>query len=108
MLRELGRFTLVSRGVLIEVEAGDIFGEFIVDIDDPVGGHPGVTTIGLLEDVLLGRLGHSVVVELSPLVVKPVLNEYIIMPGLCVTIVHTYRVQMIRMLVQSRIGFLNL
>jgi hypothetical protein len=72
-------FSLFNRLILIEVYLFNLFGQLVIDIDHPVGCHPGVPAIGLLEDVLFRDFCNSIVIEFSPFVVKSVFNKSIVM-----------------------------
>jgi hypothetical protein len=82
--------------------------KLLVDVDCPVGGHPRVPAVWLLEDVFLSGFGHSDIVIFSPLVLIPILYERVVMTRLSVSIMNAHCMQMIWVLIHASVSFLNL
>lgn len=97
-----------NRFVLIKVYLLNLLGQFVIDIDDPVGSHPGVPSIGLLENILLCHFSHSVVIEFSPFVIESIFNKSIVVTTWSISIMDTDSLQVIWVLVKTSIGFLSL
>lgn len=86
----------------------ELLDKVLIDVDDPVCGHPAMSAIRLSEDVFLSCLSHSYVVELPPLLVEVIPNESIVVAGVGVSIMDANCMQMVGIVVHASIGLLDL
>lgn len=66
-----------------------------------------MTSVCISEDILLRDICHSDIVELSPLIVKSISDENVVVARLSTAIMDADSLQVVWILVHARIGFFN-
>ena len=82
--------------------------EVFVNIDYPIGCLLLMASVCFLKDIFLGNIRHADVVVPSPLVVEVVLYEGIVVPAVCVSVMDTNCMQVIRVLFDFLVGLVDL
>jgi hypothetical protein len=106
-MRDLSLLSFFNGLILIDINFFNFNGNLLVDIDDPVGSHPRMATIRMLEDFLFRHFSHSIVIELPPFVIVTVFDEGEVVPTHSISIMNANGLKVIWVLIHSCIGLLN-
>lgn len=87
--------SLLWSEVGIKIHIFELIMHKIINVNHPIGSHPGVTTIGFFEHFLLCNFSNPHIVESSPLVVEPVFDKSVIMTRVSVSIMNANGMQVI-------------
>jgi len=107
MMRDLSLLSFFYGIILIDINFFNFISHLLVDIDDPVGSHPRMATVRMLEDFLFRHFCHSIVIELPPFVIETIFDEGEVVATHSISIMNANGLKVVWVLVHPCIGLFD-